>query len=144
MKKITRRQALGTAAGAATALGLTGLVACDAAKPSPAPDPKAQPGVSASGLSIPANGIDEVFEGRRIQISLAKGGGGHEGHGLPAWPTIKIDGNELHIMRNADGTWVSVINHYETFPDPVAAARAAVRTLQGGHLAPFAPEGAGQ
>ncbi|MFD0267216.1 tyrosinase family oxidase copper chaperone [Streptomyces sp. NPDC127106] len=143
MKKITRRQALGTAVGAATALGLTALVACDSATSSPAPDPKAQPGTGAPGLSIPAHGIDEVFEGRRIQISLAKGGG-HEGHGLPAWPTITIDGNELHVMRNADGTWVSVMNHYETFPDPIAAARAAVRTLQGAHLAPFAPEGAAQ
>ncbi|MFD7630388.1 tyrosinase family oxidase copper chaperone [Streptomyces sp. NPDC059851] len=144
MKKITRRQALGTAVGAATAVGLAALVTWDSAKPSPTPDPKARPDVSASGLSIPADGIDEVFEGRRIQISLAKGGGGHEGHGLPAWPTIKIDGKELHVMRNADGTWVSVVNHYESFPDPVAAARAAVRTLQGAHLAPFAPEGAAQ
>ncbi len=40
-------------------------------------------------------------------------------------------------MRNADGTWISVINHYETFADPKLLARAAVRDLQGAALVPF-------
>lgn len=44
-------------------------------------------------------------------------------------------------MRNADGSWVSVVNHYQTFPDPVAVVRAAVRDLQGAALAPFGPTG---
>ncbi|MFG2873669.1 tyrosinase cofactor [Streptomyces sp. NPDC048337] len=124
MKKINRRQALGITSGAAIALGLT------ACKSSKAPDQAA--GAPASPVSIPTGGIDEVYEGRRIQITL--GAGGHHGVGMP---TIKIDGNELHLMRNADGTWVTVVNHYETFKDPISAARAAVRDLQGAALVPF-------
>ncbi|MFC9294039.1 tyrosinase family oxidase copper chaperone [Streptomyces sp. NPDC057011] len=124
MKKITRRQALGITSGASIALGLT------ACKSNSATGPAA--GASASPLSIPTGGIDEVFEGRRIQITL--GTGGHHGVGMP---TIKIDGNELHLMPNADGTWVTVVNHYETFKDPISAARAAVRDLQGAALVPF-------
>ncbi|MCX5380972.1 tyrosinase family oxidase copper chaperone [Streptomyces sp. NBC_00091] len=126
MKKITRRQALGIGAGAAAALGLT---ACSS---SSAPAPTA--GASASGkpVAIPTGTIDEVYEGRRIQITL--GAGGHHGVGVP---TIKIDGNELHLMGNADGSWVTVVNHYESFPDPISAARAAIRDLQGAELAPF-------
>lgn len=127
MKKITRRQALGIGAGAVTALGLT---ACSSSSAS-APAAKAS-GASSAPVSIPTGGIDEVYEGRRIQITL--GPGGHHGAGAPS---VKIDGNELHLMGNADGSWVTVVNHYETFPDPIAAARAAVRGLHGAELAPF-------
>ncbi|MFE2286877.1 tyrosinase family oxidase copper chaperone [Streptomyces sp. NPDC059443] len=128
MKKITRRHALGMAAGATTALGLTACTSKSAGPPAA--------GASGSPVSIPTGGIDEVFEGRRIQITL--GAGGHHGVGVP---TVKIDGNELHIMPNADGTWVSVVNHYQTYPNPVEAARAAIRDLQGAALVPFAPKG---
>lgn len=129
MKKITRRYALGMAVGATTALGLT---ACTSKPAGSAP----AAGASGAPASIPTGGIDEVFEGRRIQITL--GAGGHHGVGVP---TVKIDGNELHIMPNADGTWVSVVNHYQTYPNPVEAARAAIRDLQGAALVPFAPKG---
>ncbi|MET9885508.1 tyrosinase cofactor [Streptomyces sp. NPDC006430] len=126
MKKITRRQAMGTTAGALTALGLTGATAHAAATDSRA--------------SIPTGTVDEVYQGRRIQITPG-GGGHHGGHHSPGLPTVRIDGRELHVMRNADGTWISVVNHYETFADPTSLARAAVRELQGSVLAPFAPMG---
>ncbi|MEU8463453.1 tyrosinase family oxidase copper chaperone [Streptomyces sp. NPDC029003] len=136
MNEITRRRALGLAAGAAAVAGLTG---CDKAA-SPSSSPSAPPPATASGpaLSIPGGAIDEVYEGRRIQISM-EAGGKHNGHPMPGLPTIKIDGKELHLMRNADNSWVTVVHHYETFPDPVSAARAAVRDLQGANLLPFAP-----
>ncbi|WP_328930626.1 tyrosinase cofactor (plasmid) [Streptomyces sp. NBC_00190] len=127
MKKITRRHALGITAGAATAFGLT---ACSSSGAKPAA------GSSGSPASIPTGTIDEVYEGRRIQITL--GAGGHHGVGMPV---IKIDGNELHLMANADNSWVTVVNHYETFPDPISAARAAIRDLQGAALVPFTPKG---
>ncbi|MDJ0380425.1 tyrosinase family oxidase copper chaperone [Streptomyces sp. G-G2] len=127
MKKITRRQALGLSIGAGTALGLS---ACSSSSA-----PATAAGASGKPVSIPTGTIDEVFEGRRIQITL--GAGGHHGMGVP---TVKIDGTELHLMPNADGSWVSIVNHYETFPDPVSAARAAVRELQGATLARFAPK----
>ncbi|WSK72916.1 tyrosinase cofactor [Streptomyces sp. NBC_01276] len=138
MDMITRRQAFGIAVGAAAAVGLT---ACDkggsgSAAASASPNAKA----SGSALSIPTGGIDEVYEGRRIQITLDPGAH-HDGQHMPGLPTIKIDGKELHLMRNADNSWVTVVNHYETFADPVSAAKAAVRDLQGANLIPFTPKG---
>ncbi|MGW4683790.1 apotyrosinase chaperone MelC1 [Streptomyces sp. NPDC004244] len=130
MNKITRRQALGTTAGALTALGIAGATAHAAATDSRA--------------TQPVGAVDEVYQGRRIQITPAAGGGHHGGHGgghSAGLPTVLIDGRELHVMRNADGTWISVVNHYETFTDPRTLARAAVRELQGAVLAPFAPMG---
>ncbi|AZM93990.1 tyrosinase family oxidase copper chaperone [Streptomyces sp. W1SF4] len=134
MKKITRRQALGIGTGVSVALGLSACSSSSApaAGASGASGASGSPGASGAPLSIPAGGIDEVYEGRRIQITL--GAAGH--HGMPM-PSIKIDGKELHLMGNADGSWVTVVNHYESFPDPVAAARAAIRDLQGAELAPF-------
>ncbi|MEV0413523.1 tyrosinase family oxidase copper chaperone [Streptomyces sp. NPDC050448] len=139
MKKITRRQALGTAAGALTAAGVTAAVIHATSTSSPGGDPKGGEAASSPG-PMPTSTVDEVFEGRRIQISFdaANHQGGHHSPGLP---TVRIDGNELHVMRNADGSWVSVVNHYQTFPDPVAVVRAAVRDLQGAALAAFGPTG---
>ncbi|MEU9721104.1 tyrosinase family oxidase copper chaperone [Streptomyces sp. NPDC047976] len=134
MKKITRRQALGIGTGASIALGLSACSSSSApaAGASGASGSPGASGASGAPLSIPKGGIDEVYEGRRIQITLDASG--H--HGMPV-PNIKIDGKELHLMGNADGSWVTVVNHYESFPDPVAAARAAIRDLQGAELAPF-------
>ncbi|MFJ3921951.1 tyrosinase cofactor [Streptomyces sp. NPDC090022] len=131
MNKITRRRALGAGVGAVTALGITGTVVASAAT-TPAPI-STGPGTGS---------LDEVYQGRRIQISPAAGGGGHHGgqhggHHGPGSPTVRIDGRELHVMRNADGSWISVVNHYETYPDLPALARAAVRELQGATLLPF-------
>ncbi|MGW6413211.1 apotyrosinase chaperone MelC1 [Streptomyces vinaceus] len=132
MNEITRRKALGTAIGAMATLGLAGAVASQAH----AADSHA---VQASGAA------DEVYLGRRIQITPASGdshhGGGHHGGGHEGLPTVRIDGAELHVMRNADGTWISVVNHYETFSDPLSLARAAVRALQGAALVPMSMGG---
>ncbi|AXE24346.1 tyrosinase [Streptomyces globosus] len=132
MNKITRRQAMGTTAGALAALGIAGATAHAAATDSRA-------AATRSGT------VDEVYQGRRIRITpaSASGGhhGGHHGGGHSGLPTVRIDGRELHVMRNADGTWISVVNHYETFADPLSLARAAVRELQGAVLAPFSPMG---
>ncbi|MEU3063698.1 apotyrosinase chaperone MelC1 [Streptomyces subrutilus] len=129
MNKITRRQALGTTAGALTVLGIT--AAATGADASAAPPASTPPD---------AGTVDEVYQGRRIRITPGTGGH-HGGHHSPGLPTVLIDGRELHVMRNADGTWISVVNHYETFADPTSLARAAVRELQGAVLAPFAPTG---
>jgi hypothetical protein len=45
-----------------------------------------------------------------------------------------IDGVMLHMHRHGDGTWTSVMNHYEKFPTPFDAAKAAVVALHGAHL----------
>ncbi|MEC4015428.1 apotyrosinase chaperone MelC1 [Streptomyces sp. H27-D2] len=77
--------------------------------------------------------FDEVFQGRRIQGFAQHGGHHHEGPGY----AVLVDGEELHVMQNADTTWISVVNHYETFSTPRALARAAVGELQGAELVPM-------
>ncbi|MCX2179561.1 tyrosinase cofactor [Streptomyces sp. SKN60] len=124
---ITRRKVLGVAAGAAGAAA--GLALAGPAAAAAAPARTAAPGSA---------DFDEVYLGRHIKGGpSAHGGhhGGHEGHG--GGYTVTIDGAELHVMRNADGTWISVITHYDPVATPRAAARAAVRELQGAPLVPL-------
>ncbi|MFC9594565.1 tyrosinase cofactor [Streptomyces sp. NPDC056944] len=123
MSSITRRRALGVAAGAAGAAAGLALAGQAAAAPRAA--------VPAAG---PAS-FDEVYQGRRIKGGPSHGGhhGGHHAGGY----SVTIDGEELHVMQNADGTWISVINHYEPVATPKAVARAAVRELQGAPLVPL-------
>ncbi|MFD7030751.1 tyrosinase family oxidase copper chaperone [Streptomyces sp. NPDC059917] len=126
MNQITRRRALGTTAGALSVLGIA-ATAHAATLPATATVPAPRTGDT----------LDEVYMGRRIRISPAQGGGHHGGHHSPGTPTVRIDGAELHVMRNADTTWISVVNHYETFADLPSLARAAVRELQGAVLVPM-------
>ncbi|MEV0440107.1 tyrosinase cofactor [Streptomyces spectabilis] len=125
MSGITRRQAI----GAASAVAGAAVVGTGAAQASAAPR-AARPAEPAS--------FDEVYLGRRIQGGPAGGHGGHHAdHG--GGYSVRIDGDELHIMRNADGTWISVINHYDPQATPRALARAAVDDLQGAALVPLVP-----
>ncbi|MEX0172898.1 apotyrosinase chaperone MelC1 [Streptomyces sp. LMG1-1-1.1] len=126
MSSITRRRALGVAAGAAGAAAGLALAGHAAAAP--------RAGAPAAGPD-PAS-FDEVYQGRRIQGGPSHGGGHHGGHHGGGY-SVTIDGRELHVMRNADGTWISVINHYEPVATPKALARAAVRELQGAPLVPL-------
>ncbi|MFJ3334650.1 tyrosinase family oxidase copper chaperone [Streptomyces sp. NPDC086766] len=81
--------------------------------------------------------FDEVYLGRRIQGRPANGGGHGEGHHHGTGYAVFVDGAELHVMRNADGSWISVVSHYDPVPTPRAAARAAVDELRGARLVPF-------
>lgn len=123
LSRPTRRQAIGVTAGTLAGLALAG--SAHAAVPSGHLDTHA-------GHDAP-EAFDEVFQGRRIQGAPAAG---HLHHG--GGYGVRIDGQELHVMRNADGTWISVVNHYETFATPRAVARAAVVELQGASLVPLA------
>ncbi|WP_256096929.1 tyrosinase cofactor [Streptomyces agglomeratus] len=42
---------------------------------------------------------------------------------------VRIDGRPLHVMRRADGSYLSLVNHYQSFPTLLDAARAAVDEL---------------
>ncbi|GAA4091160.1 tyrosinase cofactor [Streptomyces hundungensis] len=123
LSRPTRRQAIGVTAGTLAGLALAG--SAHASVPSGQLDTHA-------GHDAP-EAFDEVFQGRRIQGAPAAG---HLHHG--GGYGVRIDGQELHVMRNADGTWISVVNHYETFATPRAVARAAVVELQGASLVPLA------
>ncbi|MCH0566598.1 MULTISPECIES: tyrosinase cofactor [unclassified Streptomyces] len=119
MPELSRRRALTAAAAlAATAAGaqaLTALPAHAAEHPHDAPAP-----------------FDEIYHGRRIAGRPVAGGGHH--HGGYA---VFVDGVELHVMRNADGSWISVVSHYDPVATPRAAARVAVDELQGAQLLPL-------
>ncbi|MGW4087655.1 apotyrosinase chaperone MelC1 [Streptomyces sp. NPDC004822] len=121
MPALSRRQALTTAAALATAAAGVAAAPATAAPARAHHDPHS-----------PAS-FDEVYRGRRIQGRPATGAHAHHGTGY----TVLIDGVELHLMRNADGTWISVVSHYDPVPTPRAAARAAVDELQGAALLPF-------
>lgn len=119
MPDLSRRRAL----TAATALaGATALAV-----------PAARASAPAHDHDSPA-AFDEVYKGRRIQ-GRPSSGGGHHHHG--GGYSVSVDGVELHVMRNADGTWISVVSHYDPVSTPRAAARAAVDELQGARLLPF-------
>ncbi|WP_327327428.1 tyrosinase cofactor [Streptomyces sp. NBC_01210] len=138
MPELTRRRALGAAASALAGLAVADLATTALSHPAAAAPNASDP---APNLSDPAP-FDEVYQGRRIQGAPSHGGGdhgmGHHGMGHHgAGYAVRIDGDELHVMRNADGTWISVVNHYETFATPRAVARAAVVELQGAELVPL-------
>ncbi|QKV96449.1 tyrosinase co-factor [Streptomyces sp. NA02950] len=78
--------------------------------------------------------FDEMYEGRHIEGWPEEGGHGGPLEGMEF--VVRIDNDDLHVMRNADGTWVSLVNHYETLDSPRAVARSAVRELNGADLVP--------
>ncbi|WP_371791309.1 tyrosinase family oxidase copper chaperone [Streptomyces sp. NBC_01471] len=62
--------------------------------------------------------FDEMYRGRRIR-------GGTAGDSTE----VSVDGRPLHLMRRADGSYLSMVDHYESYPTPLAAARGAVDEL---------------
>ncbi|GAA1269366.1 tyrosinase cofactor [Kitasatospora nipponensis] len=130
---LTRRRLLQGAAVALTAA--TASVALSLSRPTATRSSAAGPQASDT--------FDEVFQGRRIQgrplpTGSATGHSATGHHHGGAGYLVRIDDQELHLMRNADGTWISVINHYQTFSTPRALARAAVHGLRGAALVPLA------
>jgi hypothetical protein len=122
MPDITRRRALTAAAAVAATASAVALAA---------------PAATAAGRHdhTAPDSFDEVYKGRRIQGGPATGGGHHHEHG--GGYAVFVDGVQLHVMQNADGTWISVVSHYAPVATPRAAARAAVDELQGAPLLPF-------
>jgi hypothetical protein len=72
--------------------------------------------------------FEETYLGRHIVGVLhnARLAGG--GFGSDRWH-VAVDGRPLHLMRRADGSWVSMVDHYRSYVTPLAAARAAVDEL---------------
>ncbi|GHH69289.1 hypothetical protein GCM10018793_01510 [Streptomyces sulfonofaciens] len=94
--------------------------------------------------------FDEVYRGRHIHArrrALLDGPTGrpeeHAGHIAAASPgpgagpvEVLIDGRPLHLMRRADGSYLSMVDHYGSHPTVLAAARGAVNALGASRLAP--------
>ncbi|MFJ1974862.1 tyrosinase family oxidase copper chaperone [Streptomyces sp. NPDC087903] len=106
----TRRDALRGLVGSAVAVALAPALA--SSRP---------PGL----VEPPADlAFDETHLGRRIQgrrTAAGRTGGGR-------WQ-VTVDGRPLHLMRRADGTWLSMVDHYRSYPTALEATRAAVDEL---------------
>lgn len=63
---------------------------------------------------------EETYRGRHIAVDVAG---------------VRIDGRPLHVMRRADGSYLSGINHFQSFATPLELARAAVDELGTAQLA---------
>ncbi|MEU8438427.1 tyrosinase family oxidase copper chaperone [Streptomyces sp. NPDC029216] len=74
----------------------------------------------------PAPLTEETYRGRHISVD-------------PARAAVHIDGRPLHVMRRADGSYLSAVNHFQSYDTPLEAARAAVDELGTTQLALAAP-----
>lgn len=72
--------------------------------------------------------FEETYRGRRIVGVRHDDGRSGGGSGGGRWH-VAVDGRPLHLMPRADGSWVSMVDHYESYATPLAAARAAVDEL---------------
>ncbi|MFF7237227.1 tyrosinase cofactor [Streptomyces collinus] len=122
--RVTRREVARGLLASAAALALAPVVA--ASRPLPM---SGGPG---------GGSFDETYRGRRIQgvvIPVA----GHRGLAGGDWQ-VTIDGRPLHLMRRADGTWLSMVDHYSSYRTPLEATRAAVDEMgPGQRLRELAP-----
>ncbi|MDQ0930701.1 tyrosinase family oxidase copper chaperone [Streptomyces turgidiscabies] len=85
--------------------------------------------------------FDETYRGRRLRGMKADAGGAdhldHMAQGALRVPGdgrwhVTVDGRPLHLMRRADGTYLSMVDHYRSYPTALEAARAAVDELGAG------------
>lgn len=75
--------------------------------------------------------FDETYRGRRIRGIRSAAG---RAVGAGTWH-VTVDGRPLHLMRRADGSWLSMVDHYRSYATPLDAARGAVDELgPGEHL----------
>ncbi|MDX3454746.1 tyrosinase family oxidase copper chaperone [Streptomyces sp. ME02-8801-2C] len=100
-----------------------------------------------------APSFDETYRGRRLRGMKADAGGADHlehmaqalgGQGDGRWH-VTVDGRPLHLMRRADGTYLSMVDHYRSYPTALEAARAAVDELgPGRQLTVAGGEGGGR
>ncbi|MFC9158605.1 tyrosinase family oxidase copper chaperone [Streptomyces bauhiniae] len=107
--RLSRREVTRGLLASVAALGLAPVVAASRPLP-PAGDPEDR-------------AFAETYRGHRIQGFLVPAAARRAGEG--EWQ-ITVDGRPLHLMRRADGTWMSMVDHYTSYATPLEAARAAV------------------
>ncbi|MGW6583787.1 tyrosinase family oxidase copper chaperone [Streptomyces globisporus] len=106
-------------------------------RPAPAPAPG-----SGSGSRATTEEFAEMYRGREIRgtatVVVPAGAPADDRVAVAAEPVteIRIDGRPLHVMRRADGTYLSDVRHYESYPTLLETARAAVDELGSARLAP--------
>ncbi|MFH9858345.1 tyrosinase family oxidase copper chaperone [Streptomyces sp. NPDC017202] len=123
-RRTTRRDALRGLFAAAAALALTPLVAAS------------RPARRRDGPGPAEAAFDETYLGRHLLGRLvppADAADAADAAGAGRWE-ITVDGRPLHLMRRADGTWLSMVDHYRSYASPLDAARAAVDELGPGQM----------
>ncbi|MFK4542998.1 hypothetical protein RKD29_002594 [Streptomyces tendae] len=139
----TRRQVMRGLFAPVLAVGLAPLIAAsrpsgpaeaaEAATTGPRPAHPGHAGHPGPHAVESADGaaFDETYRGRRIRGIRSAAG---RAVGAGTWQ-VTVDGRPLHLMRRADGSWLSMVDHYRSYPTPLAAARGAVDELgPGEHL----------
>ncbi|MFH9394970.1 tyrosinase family oxidase copper chaperone [Streptomyces sp. NPDC017556] len=105
------------------------------------PAPRAPASGTGSRPAPTAEEFAEMYRGREIRATAAAvvpaGATDDDRVSIAAGPgaEIRIDGRPLHVMRRADGTYLSDVRHYESYPTLLEAARAAVDELGAAQLA---------
>ncbi|WP_217247705.1 tyrosinase cofactor [Streptomyces sp. AC602_WCS936] len=127
-QSISRRQAIraGGTAAAVVALGAVAARPATAGSRAAALAPSGPP----RPRTDPAAPFDEIYKGRRIEgaplavaLSAARSSS-------PVPPMdCRIDGRSLHLMRRANGEYMSMLTHYMSYPTARACVRAAVDQL---------------
>ncbi|MFB6669574.1 tyrosinase family oxidase copper chaperone [Streptomyces parvus] len=140
----SRRTVLRGAFTAAVVTGTAGALlplldrdpaAADRSAPAPGPG-------SGSGSRATTEEFAEMYRGREIRgtttVVVPAGAPADDRVAVAAEPVteIRIDGRPLHVMRRADGTYLSDVRHYESYPTLLETARAAVDELGTARLAP--------
>ncbi|MFG3409248.1 tyrosinase family oxidase copper chaperone [Streptomyces sp. NPDC048142] len=101
----------------------------------------ARPAPGADGTGSTAEEFAEMYRGREIRgtasVLVPAGAPDEDRPAFAAVPAteIRIDGRPLHVMRRADGTYLSDVRHYESYPTLLETARAAVDELGTARLA---------
>ncbi|MGX2996333.1 tyrosinase family oxidase copper chaperone [Streptomyces sp. JNUCC 64] len=91
-----------------------------------------------AGPGAPAHQVlfDETYRGRRLRGRLTSvAAAGRERAHAADTVRVTVDGRPLPLMRRADGGYLTVVDHYVSYPTPLEAARAAVDELGGARLA---------
>ncbi|WP_055618003.1 tyrosinase family oxidase copper chaperone [Streptomyces phaeochromogenes] len=124
----TRRDVLRGLLVAAVTAALAPLVAASR----PSGPSSAEPPASGEQAGSEAE-FDEMYRGRRIRgskdatgVEAAVAGAAPAGQWL-----VSVDDRPLHLMRRADGGYLTMVDHYQSYPTPLAAARGAVDELGG-------------
>ncbi|MGC0331900.1 hypothetical protein RKD23_004890 [Streptomyces sp. SAI-170] len=116
----TRRDVMRGLLASAAALTLAPVVAASR------PVDREQPDDGRPGDGLPGDDtFDEMYQGHHIRGVKNLPGrtfGDGEWH-------VTVDGRPLHLMRRADGTWLTMVDHYASYATPLEAARAAVDEL---------------
>ncbi|RZU49138.1 secreted protein [Krasilnikovia cinnamomea] len=137
MTTINRRELLKLATAGTVAVG-TGALAVQVLT---AGGSQAAPARDTQANAPAGERFAEVYKGRRIEGTAVAAAAPRAARSLAAappataaTPDLLIDGVPLHVMVNGDGTYTSVVNHYETFRSLREVARAAVDQLDGAAL----------